>query len=290
MPKIRITSIPLRAVLAATAAASFAAAALGGACASAGAASLPPELPPLLAKLNTLQVSSERFSTAVTLRSHKLSKALSGLRSLTIHIDGEATLSDPLSGTITATALGRTTTVRQIGTTLYTEEPAISEHDGGRPWISSTATKQDGILGDDSPGVAEPGSVSYAGVAKLIAKARSVKALGPSSVDAQPVSRFVFTLAPAKLESSFSAKTRRDLSRLHVAPKAKFEVDFAASGLPVHTAGRLSFGRKLSIAITADVLAVDFPLTVTAPPAAETISEAELLALLKSSNGKKHIS
>jgi hypothetical protein len=257
---------------------------LGGVCAPAGAATLPPELPPLLAKMSTLQVSSERFTAAVTLRSRKLPKALSGLRSLTIHLSGEATVAQPQSASITTTALGHTTTIRLVGSTVYTEEPALAGKDGGRPWVSSPAPP-DGVVGD-TPGVAQPGAASYANVAKLIEKARAVKALGPSTVDGQQVSRFVFTISPARLESTIAPKARGDLRKLHVVPKARFEVDLAPTGLPVHTAGQLDFGRKLDIGITADVLATDFPLTVAPPPQDQTISEAELLTLLKK---KKHL-
>ncbi len=281
MRKIRITSTRRHAAAAAGTLAAVAG--FGASGAPADAAAVPPELPPLLAKMSTLRISSERFTAAVTLRGQKLSKSLSGLRTLTVHLSGEATPS-PEAAVLTATARGRTTTIRLVGGKLYTEEPALAGKDGGRPWVATTAPKQ-GALGD-TPGVAQPGAASYAGVAKLIEKAKTVKALGPATVDGQAVSRFVFTIAPGKLESIFSSKTRSDLRRLHVAPKARFEVDLAPTGLPVHTAGQLAFGHKLVIGVTADVLAVDFPLTVAPPPEDETIGEAELLALLKS---KKHV-
>jgi hypothetical protein len=278
MPNIRTASI---ARLTGSAAAT-AALVCGSFAANAAAATLPPELPPLIAKMKTLSISTERFKASVTLHGHKLPKSLSGLRALTISISGEASLASPPSGIATATALGHSTQVRIVDGSVYVDEPAVAAKDGGRPWIKSTPSKAPSPTGA-SPGVANGATDSFAGVAKLIEAARTVKALGPATVDGQPVSRFLFTVDPAKVEGTLSSKARAKLRQLHVTPTAKVEVDIAASGLPVHTAGVIAFAKKLGIGFTADVLGVDFPLTVTPPPAQETITEAELLAMLRNS-------
>jgi hypothetical protein len=276
MPNIRTASISRL-----TGSAAAAAALVGGSfAANAAAATLPPELPPLIAKMKTLSISTERFKASVSLHGHKLPKSLSGLRTLTINVSGEASFASPPSGIATATALGHSTQVRIVDGSVYVDEPAVASKDGGRPWIKSTPSKAPSPLGT-GPGEANGATDSYAGVAKLIEAAKTVKALAPATVDGQPVSRFLFTVDPAKVEGgTLSSKARAKLRQLHVTPTAKVEVDIAASGLPVHTAGVIAFGEKLGIGFTADVLAVDFPLTVTPPPAQETITEGELLAKL----------
>jgi hypothetical protein len=63
--------------------------------------------------------------------------------------------------------------------------------------------------------------------------------------------------------------------------KGSFEVFIAANGVPVRTSVVLSIG-KLRLSVGADVLAIDFPVTIPAPPAAaETIGAAELEQLEK---------
>ena len=62
----------------------------------------------------------------------------------------------------------------------------------------------------------------------------------------------------------------------HLELKGSFETLIAANGVPVHTTLLLAIG-KLRFSTSDDVLAIDFPVTVPAPPpAAETISAAEL--------------
>jgi hypothetical protein len=278
MPNIRTASKPRLTASVAAAAALV----CGSFAANAAAATLPPELPPLIAKMKTLSISTERFKATVSLHGHKLPKSLSALRALTISVSGEASLASPPSAIATETALGHSTQIRIVAGSVYVDEPAIASKDGGRPWIKSTPSKAPKPIGA-GPGEPNGASDSYTGVAKLIEAARTVKALGPATVDGQPVSRFLFTVDPAKLEGTLSSKTRAKLRQLHVTPTAKVEVDIAASGLPVHTAGAIAFAKKLGIGFTVDVLGVDFPLTVTPPPAQETITEAELIAMLKKS-------
>jgi hypothetical protein len=66
------------------------------------------------------------------------------------------------------------------------------------------------------------------------------------------------------------------LKREHLKLRGSFETFVAANGVPLHTTILLAIG-KLRFSTSADVLAIDFPVTVPAPPpAAETISAAEL--------------
>ena len=249
-------------------------------CAPASAAPvLPVELPPLLIKMKTLSLSSERFTTTFGIHGHKLAKPFAGLRSLTFRVSGEVNLTSPQSGVARATVVGHKTTVRVVGGSVYLDEPAIASEDGGRPWISSTPPKPPSVTGD-SPGVAGSGTHPYTGLAQLIEGAKTVRSLGAGTADGQPVARFAVSVDPARLESGLSAKTRAKLRTLHGLRKGRFEVDIDQSGLPVHVSGLIAFG-KIALTFSADVLAVNFPLTVTPPPPQETITEAELLSLLR---------
>lgn len=264
-----------------------AAALLVPSAAAEASASVPPELQALIAKMKLLQVSSERFSASVTLHAHKVPKDLEALRALKVNLSGEANLASPQSGIVTTTVLGKPLTFRVIGKTVYTDEPALGRKDGGRPWVKETRKVQPSVT-DDSPGVAGSGTAPYAAQATLIEGAKAIKALGPATVDGQPVSRFLLTVDPAKIPgTNLGGKLRAKLRRDHIVPKAQIEYDLTSEGLPIHTAGAIALGKKIRVDFTADVSAIDFPLTVAAPPAGETITTAELLTLIKKEIKKK---
>jgi hypothetical protein len=250
------------------------------------AASAPPELQALIAKMKTLQVSSERFSATLSLHAHKVPKDLSALRALKVDLNGEANLATPESAVITTTLLGKPLTVRVIGKTIYTDEPALARKDGGRPWVKETRKVQPDVTGS-TPGAAGAGTAApYAAQAALIEGAKAFRALGTATVDGQPVSRFLVTVDPTKVPGADIGKLRAKLRHDHITPKAQVEYDLSPEGLPVHTAGVIALG-KIRVTFTADVLATDFPLTVAEPPPAETIATSELLALLKKQVHKK---
>ncbi len=249
------------------------------------AATTPPELAPLLAKMKALQVTSERFQGTVTLHARKLTNEFSGLRALTVRLQGEGTFTTPRTATVNTTALGRTTTTRVIGDTVYSLEPKLGAKDGGKPWVAETV-KAEPNLGASTPGLAGAGTAPYASYAALLEAAKTAKSLGPATVDGQPVTRFELSGLNVVKLGELNAKTRSDLERKHIVPKASLEVDLNAEGLPIHTAGAISLG-KISVDFSADVLAVNFPLSITAPAPTETITVKEALALLKSSTKKK---
>ena len=242
-------------------------------------AALPPEVAPLVAKLASVRPSSERFEVGITVRPKRLPKNYAGLRKITLSEKGEATLAPPLEGTVTTTALGRSETIRAIGDTVYVEDRALAAHDGGRPWVVSKSAQSESFpLGVGTAGAAPP----FAKLAREIETGRDVKVLGTTTISGQPVTRVSFTLIPSDLVSGKLALAVRKLRHA----TSRLEVDLNAEGIPLRTAGVIAVG-KIRIGLTAELTALDFPLSVAPPASSETITEKEALALLKKKkNGK----
>ncbi len=252
----------------------------------------PPELAPLLQKTSELQISSERFSGEVALTGRKLPRRLKALGGLKTKIAGELDTS-PQAAAITETVLGRTLQLRLVGGALYIRDASIAKRDGGRPWIKESVGPTGGPFGADPSigGGASGGGASsthFKSEIELVKASTDVRSLGASTIDAQPVTGFAGTLDPRQIEQSvLSAKLRKAVSRAHVKPSAGFEVFLAANGLPVRSHIVLSLG-GVKLNVTQDVLAIDFPIVAIAPPpAAETISGAELKKILAKQLKKK---
>jgi hypothetical protein len=247
----------------------------------------PAELQALEQQMSELTVTSERVSGKETI-SGKLPHKLAAPKSLSTEFSGEQSLS-PEFANVTVKIAGRSLTVLQLGQTLYTHDPSIAAHDGGRPWVAESLSAKDGLFGSSPSlgggggggGSAAPSPTPFKSDAELLKAGSEVRVLGASTVDGQATVGFAGTLTAGHLaESVFSKKQLAKLKHEHLKLKGSFEV-FIANGVPVHTGIVLSIG-KLRIGTSADVLAIDFPVTVPAPPpAAETISAAELLKLEK---------
>jgi hypothetical protein len=143
-------------------------------------------------------------------------------------------------------------------------------------------------LGSQSNGpggsVGEPGT-GFAALAKLIAHAQSIAELGPANVDGQPVTRFKLAVPIAALQKpahSRRAHARARRERKLFAPLLRIELFLAETGLPVRTnvvvVARHGKGELIE---QSDITAIDVPVLVQAPPAAETIGAAELHRLLR---------
>jgi hypothetical protein len=242
------------------------------------ATALPAALTPLVAKMRTLSITSERFKAAVAVRG-KLPHSLTKLRGVTVTIAGETAISPP-AAIFSTTVLNETLNARLVDNTVYVDEPKLGAKDGGKPWISKTVTGTEGALGSN-PGIGTSSSTPFAGLAQEIEGATQVKDLGSATVAGQAVTQILLTVRPATLErGELSAKERDQLTRMHIRANATLELSVNAEGLPLRTVGVISLG-KIKIAIAAEVLAVNFPLEVQAPAAAETITAAQLEALEK---------
>jgi hypothetical protein len=259
----------------------------------------PPELAPLLQKTSELQLSSERFSGEVTITAKKLPRKLKALGGLKTKVAGELSTS-PEAASITETLLGRTISLRLVDKTLYIHDPSIAKHDGGRPWVKESAGGSSGGLFGSSTtlGGGSAGSGSGSGGATsiprfkteiaLLKASNDVRSLGASTLDGQAVTGFAGSANPKEIEeSALSKKLRQAVAKSHVKPAATFEVFLAANGLPVRSHVVLALG-AVKLNVTTDVLAINFPVAaIPAPPAAETITAAELKKILVKQLKKK---
>lgn len=259
---------------------------------TAGATAPPPELAPLLQKTSELQISSERVSGEVSIVPKKLPAKLKGLGELNLKLTGEESTS-PEAAAVTVTAANQTISLRLVDDTIYIEEKAIAKLDGGRPWIKLDKQSSSKLFGA-KPGLGSSGlgsseqSEHFKGITALLKASKDVRSLGASTVDGQAVTGFAGTVDPKQVEESqLPKKLRKELLKSHVKPAASFEVFIAANGLPVHQKIMLALG-KAKLTVTADVLAIDFPVSaVPPPPASETITAAELEKLEKAHKKKK---
>jgi len=247
----------------------------------------PAELQALEQHMSELTVTSERVAGKETI-SGKLPHKLGSPKSLSTEFSGEQSLS-PEFANVTVKIAGRSLTVLQLGQTLYTHDPSIASHDGGRPWVAESLSAKNGLFGSSpslvgsgSRGAGAPSPTPFKSDAELFKEGSSIRALGASTVDGQATVGFAGTLTPQRLaESVLSKKQLAKLKHEHLKLKGSFETFIASNGVPVHTTVLLSIA-KLRFSTSADVLAIDFPVTVPAPPpAAETITAAELLKLEK---------
>jgi hypothetical protein len=266
---------------------------------------LPPDLVALEQKMAALQITSLRFAVATKVTERhpsRLSKLLK-LFGLGSTIVGEETLTPPAAN-VTLGLFGVSFTLRIIGAASWVYFRQLAGLDGRRPWVRlgpgglfELFTVED-EKGPRTPRVAplaptlgqpDYAQPPFAKLAATLAGAAAVSELGPTVVDSVPVTSFLATLRPGQLESGRAVRTSpliviRGRSRRHVRlppppkPTISLEVSFAATGMPV----RLVLTEKLpgfTTTGTVDFPAVNFPLAIEPPAAAETISVAQLKAL-----------
>lgn len=265
--------------------------------ASAGVA-LPPELVALEQQMAQLQVNSERFSLQEEI---SLGSALGQGIPLVLIVAGDGEASDaPPQALVNAgiPGLGAPEQVRSFGETTYTNQPSAARVDGGRPWVRGhTKSKVANPL--DPGGIAEGDQGGKQGTfTKLIEQlggALSIEESGPVTVDDQRVTEFDASLDPtpvlAELQAhSKSTPPQRPLNSLlripsvggpqstgkpEPAPTLELEVFIAPNGLPVRTRVTLT-AEGATVAVRLDTLAINVPVHVAPPPAAQTIDEAQL--------------
>jgi len=262
-------------------------------------APVPPDLQALEQKALALQPSSERFSATVSIAEKpKVKGPIGGFNHIFGHassivtplitVAGEFSVGPPPAANVTVSFLGLAVSARLIGSTLYTHEPSLARLDGGRPWVEQRGASLAQALGSQSSGpggsAGEPGT-GFEAMAKLIAHAQSTAELGPANVDGLPVTRFKLAVPIAALQKpahSRRARLRARRERRLFAPLLRVELFLAETGLPVRTSvvvvARHGKGELIE---QSDITAINVPVVVQAPPAAETIEAAQLHRLLR---------
>lgn len=177
---------------------------------------------------------------------------------------------------------------RTIGNTTYTYTPSIARLDGGRPWVrgrSGSAPKATGktelladLLQSLAPTLGDSPNDPFGKLIGVLDHAVGIREDGPVVVDGQQTTAFTASLSVVQqLAGGLSPKQRATLEReVRAKPdeaNIQLEVFIAADGLPVRTTG--IFGSRLEgIGIEQDILALEVPVVVHAPPASQTIGLA----------------
>jgi hypothetical protein len=272
--------------------------ALGCEAAPATAATpLPADLVGLEQQMAQLQANSERFSFQEEIA---LGEFLGKQTPLVLIFAGDGEASDsPAQASFAGGLFGLPQEqTRVIGDTTYTYKQAAAEIDGGRPWVRSPtkAVKEEASALDPGSVLSNDKTGQQGTFSKLIEElngAQSIEESGPATVDGQRVIEFDAMLNPAPLLAQLRSKATpsgHPLSSLLEtspvgSPKApakpttpptfELEVFIAPNGLPVRI--RFTFvDEGTTLAERVDTLAINIPVDVVAPAAAQTIDETQL--------------
>jgi hypothetical protein len=203
----------------------------------------------------------------------------SDVKQTVIEASGEVSVA-PQEANVQVNFLGLTVNLRIIGSTLYTEEPFLKRLDGGRPWVEKQGATLHGAIAEELPGgLQSDPTQGFAGLVRLLQGGRDLRELAPATMDGQATKGFsvgVDLLSARKL----SARERRVVHKLFVR-EATIEAFIAENGLPVRTRAVLRVRHHQGELIgQSDITAIEVPVSVQRPPAAETISEASLKRLM----------
>lgn len=273
---------------------------------SARAATPPPDLVALEQQMATLKVSTLRFDLQADIEIPALGALLGkhgGGSPLVFVVGGEGVASTDPEELEATTGLGGLpqSRVRVVGGEAYDYRPSAGRFDGHRPWVSRPAKAGEAApLGSGGPlaGTAPGAQGTFGGLVEELNGALSITESGPATVDDQRVIEFDATLDPAQLLEKLATKAKgrsgagsNPLEGLGEAvtpsgkhrsgpaiSKLELEVFIAPNGLPVRTRVTVQ-AQKMTAIFRVDTLATGIPVDVTAPPAAEVISEAALVRL-----------
>jgi hypothetical protein len=237
-----------------------------------------------------------------------------------LRLDAETSISPKLEA-IRGVVLGIPIQAREIGEQHYLRSPLLTQNDGGRPWIyESPAEQAQTRANKQGEGEASlfPQAVSASGeeggfreIAEELAHARSAVEIGRRTIDGQQTTEFELVLAPSQLlrkraAGGRSKRTvssqllrRRAVGRSKRKPaarrrqkgkqrmphaKATLDIFLAPDGLPVATRFHIVKGSS-ALLVATDILATEIPISVTPPPASETITMPELRKLQEKEGG-----
>lgn len=177
---------------------------------------------------------------------------------------------------------------RVVGEHAYLRESLLSHIDHGRPWLAISPAEleqQQGLSG--APGVLSAAGEGglFGGLVRALAHAGAVDRVGTATVDGQQTTEFAARLDAAKLLREQLAKEPNGLPKharkLLRGASATLGVYIEPDGLPVRMSFLIGIG-PISMAMRIDIVATEVPVSVQAPPASETITEAELTKLARS--------
>lgn len=266
---------------------------------AASAATLPPNLAVLEQKMGEVKISSLRFSEKTSISVPHSERKLVSLLKLLLGggISGEVAMSPP-AGNLVIDLFGHPLELRVVGKTTYLYLRPLGRVDRGRPWVRlgrggfaelvTINGKHIKAPKASPPKIGEPALAEppFEGLRKALAGAQEVRELGTSTVDGQPVTNFLAVLAPGELKHE---QLTSSPGLVAASAATTFEVSLAQDGLPVRMV-IIERDAGTVVTVTLDIPVINFPLTITAPPASKTISVAALRALERQSrrSKKKH--
>jgi hypothetical protein len=239
-------------------------------------ASIPAAVQPLIAKIEALPVTSERYTVRTHASGTKTVKLPDGRRrrvsrSLSTSVTGEASLAPLAAKLYKKGSSGQLSSVA-IGSKVYVYSP--SRKHKGRPWLLLAGVSAATLFpfhGQDNPAIEmnAGGTGTYAELVDLLATANgAVTVVGSAVVDGQQTTELKATVRPFALIQGASSKESGELTE-------QLEAFVTETGLPVRVV-RSEHIEGVSLSETTDVLAVNVPVTVKPPPADKTIGEARL--------------
>jgi hypothetical protein len=239
-------------------------------------ASIPAAVQPLIAKIEALPVTSERYTVRTRASGTKTVKLPDGRRrrvskSLSTSVTGEASLAPLAAKLYKKGSSGQLSSVA-IGSKVYVYSP--SRKHKGRPWLLLAGVSAATLFpfhGQDNPAIEmnAGGTGTYAELVDLLATANgAVTVVGSAVVDGQQTTELKATVRPLALIQGASSKESGELTE-------QLEAFVTETGLPVRVV-RSERIEGVSLSETTDVLAVNVPVTVKPPPADKTTGEARL--------------
>jgi hypothetical protein len=254
-----------------------AAPALASTSATPTVSSIPAAVQPLVAKIEALPVTSERYMVVTHASGTKIVKLPGGKRrrvsrSVSTSAIGEASLAPLAAKLYKKGGSGQLSSVA-VGSKVYIYSPSRKHR--GRPWLRLGGVSAATLFpfhGEDNPAVEVDagGTGTYAELIDLLATANgAVTVAGSAVVDGQQTTVLKATVRPFALIQGATSKEGNELA-------VQLEAFVTETGLPVRVT-RSEHIEGISVSETTDVLAVNLPVVVKAPPASKTISGAKVL-------------
>jgi hypothetical protein len=230
--------------------------------------------------MQQLHVNSERY-TRISRGSIKVVNEVNGKPvgreksvSLDWSISGEVSISPPSFEEINVDT-GKPIQI-QIGSTEYTYSREIARKHPHRAWIVSQKGVQFSALfpyAATLDEVSRGGEGSYARLFNLLATAVGpVRVLGPISVDGQSTTEFSAEIEPLRLIQGLTVEDVQNLKKHPVS--TELELFLSEAGFPLRVTV-MQDAQYVHSTETTDITAVEVPLSVSPPPARETIGVAE---------------
>jgi hypothetical protein len=239
-------------------------------------ASIPAAVQPLIAKIEALPVTSERYTVTTHASGTQTIKLPGGKRrkvsrSTSTSATGEASLAPLAAKLYKKGSSGQLSSVA-VGSKVYVYSP--SRKHKGRPWLLLAGVSAATLFpfhGQDNPAIEmnAGGTGTYAELIDLLATANGAVTVGGSAlVDGQQTTELKATVRPFALIQGTTSKESGELTE-------QLEAFVTETGLPVRVV-RSERIEGISLSETTDVLAINVPVTVKPPPADKTIGEARL--------------